>query len=89
MPFLPEETKVAVGVGNIVVILKDAVEITGDDPQDAYQSAHFQLVIERNDGSTVTRKGNLAPKITPVQRAALMAVMDAIRVQAEDEILPA
>jgi len=88
MEFDPQETKTAVGIGNIVVVLKDAVEVTGDDPQDAYQSAHFQIVIEMSDGTTVTRKGNLQPHLTPQQITALMTFMDSLRSQAESQILP-
>lgn len=88
MAFQPELTKMPDGIGNIVVILKDAVEVTSDDPQAAYQSAHFQLVIEFDDESTGQRRGDLASHITAEERAALMDFMDALRARAIAQILP-
>ncbi len=87
MAFTPEQTKTPDGIGNIVVILKDAVEVTGDDPQAAYQSAHFQLVIEFDDDSTGRRRGDLASHITPAERTALMDFMTTLRARAVAQIL--
>ncbi len=70
MSFTPEPTKTPDAIGNIVVTLKDAVATGGSNPEDAYQSANFQLVVEFNDGSTIRRAGNLVPHITPAERAA-------------------
>lgn len=88
MAFIPELTKTPDGIGNIIVTLKDAVEVTGDEPQVAYQSAHFQLVIEFDDGSTGRRRGDLAEHITPAERTALMDFMTTLRARAIAQILP-
>jgi len=88
MTFVLETGRTADGIGNIVVILKDAVEVTGDDPQDAYQSAHFQLVVEFDDDSTSQRRGDLVPHITTAERTALMDFMDTLRARAIAQILP-
>lgn len=84
MAFQIEPTRVPVEIGNIVVILKDAVE-TGEEP--AYQSAHFDVKILLSDGTVVTRRGDLIPHITVAQRQALMAFMNDLRTQAVQEIL--
>lgn len=88
MAFIPELTKTPDGIGNVVVILKDAVEVTGDEPQPAYQSAHFQLVIEFDDDSTGQRRGDLSSHITPTERTELMDFMTTLRARAITQILP-
>lgn len=84
MAFDPQESKVPTEIGNMVVILKDAIT-SGEDP--AYQSAHFEIKIVMSDGSEVTRRGDLVQHITTVQRQALMGFMNSLRTQAEDQIL--
>jgi len=88
MTFIPEPRPIPIAIGNLVVTLKDAVEIIGDDPQPAYQSGHFELIIEFDDGSTRRRRGDLVPHITEVQREALMDFMTTLRELAVDQILP-
>ncbi len=84
MPFLPEPTKAPNTIGNITIILKDAV---ATDDEDAYQSGHFQIAIEFDDGSTIQRKGDLESHITPAERTALMGFLTALRARAINEIL--
>ena len=85
MAFIPEPTRTSQEIGNIAIVLKDAVATTD---QAAYQSAHFDVKIVLSDGTVITRRGDLVPHITPVQRTALMDFMDGLRLQAEQEILP-
>ncbi len=84
MTFTTEPTKTPTEIGAIVVVLKD----TFDEDGDPFQSAHYDVRIEMSDGPTVKRRGDLAPHITPAQRAALMSFMSTLRTQAEDEFLP-
>jgi hypothetical protein len=86
MAFQKEPTRTPAAIGNIVVILKDAV---GIDEEPAYQSAHFDISIELSDGTVVTRRGDLAPHITTEQHQALMSFMADLRPQAVNEILGA
>lgn len=88
MAFTPEPGRTADGIGNIVVILKDAVAVTGLDPEPAYQSGHFQIIIEFDDGSTKQRRGNLENHITPAERTALLDFMTTLRARAATQILP-
>jgi len=88
MAFILEPGRVADGIGNIVVTLKDAVEVAGDNPQSAYQSARFELVVEFDDGSTKNKPGNLLPHITTAERDALMDFMTTLRARAVAQILP-
>lgn len=83
MPFNRETAVTATGVGTMVVILKTNL----DDP-DVQQSAHFQLLVLRSDGSRKSLRGNLVPHITEAQRNGLMDFMAALRTQAEEQILP-
>jgi hypothetical protein len=82
--FQQEPTRTPVGIGNIVVHLKDAA---ATEEQAAYQSAHFEVKVVLSDGTIVHRTGDLAPHITPAQRQGLMDFMAALRAQAEEEIL--
>jgi hypothetical protein len=84
MAFTSEPTRTPQEIGNIVVILKDAVA-SGEQP--AYQSAHFDVKIILSDGTVITRRGNLVPHITPAVRQALMDFMSDLRTQAEEQIL--
>lgn len=90
MAFTPESTKIPSGIGNIVVILKDAVEVEviGGTLELAYQSAHYQLVVEFDDDSAKQRRGDLVPHITPAERTMLMDFMDTLRARADAQILP-
>ena len=85
MAFTPEPGRTADGIGNIVVILKDAVET---DEDAAYQSAHFQLVIEFDDDSTKQRRGDLVLHLTTAERDGLMDLMTTLRARAVAQILP-
>lgn len=88
MAFTPESTRTPDAIGNIIITLKDAVEVTGDDPQPAYQSAHFELIVEFDDDSTKHRSGDLVPHITPAERTALTDFMTTLRARAAAQILP-
>ena len=81
--FQQEPTRGPVEIRNLVVILKDAFDEQGNP----YQSAHFQIEVVMDGGSRVQRRGDLAQHITPTQRSALMAFMDSLREQAEEQIL--
>jgi len=81
MAFQPQPTITPTGIGALVVILK--TDPDADDPQ----SAHFQIEIERSDGSRKSLRGDLVPHITPAQRDGLLSFMASLRAQAEEEIL--
>jgi hypothetical protein len=87
MAFTREPVRTPVEIGNIVIILEDAVEENGVALQTPLQSASFNVRIVLSDGTVITRKGNLVQHITPARRAALMNFMDGLRVQAEEQIL--
>ena len=88
MAFIVEGTDTPTSIGTIVVILKDAVD-GGEDGNEAYQSAHFQVAVLNQNGERMeTRKGNLVPHITTAQKNALMSFMASLRTQAENQILP-
>jgi len=82
MAFQPQPTITSTGIGKMVVILKT-------DPDDEYvqQSAHYQIEIERSDGSRKSLRGDLVPHITAAQRQGLMDFMASLRTQAEEQIL--
>ena len=81
MAFQPQPTITATGIGKMVVILK--TDPDADDPQ----SAHYQIEIERSDGSRKSLRGDLVPHITAAQRQGLMDFMASLRTQAEEQIL--
>lgn len=81
MAFQPQPTITATGIGALVVILK--TDPDADDPQ----SAHYQIEIERSDGSRKSLRGDLVPHITAAQRQGLMDFMASLRTQAEEQIL--
>lgn len=84
MTFLQEPTRVATDIGNIIVMLKDVLA-TDEDP--AIQEAFFDIKIIFDDGTTVTRKGNLTSHITPAERAALIGFMTTLRARAIEQII--
>lgn len=51
--------------------------------------ATYSIQVRYSDDSIRVIKGDLVPHLTPQQGSALLAFMDAIRVKANAEILPA
>ena len=84
MAFDLEPTRTPVSIGNIVVLLKDAVA-SGEQP--ASKSAHFEVKVLLSDGTTIQRRGDLVPHITPQQVQGLINFMNDLRVQAAAQIL--
>lgn len=79
MAFDLEPTRTPASIGNVEVILKDSL---ADG-----KSAHFDVIVNFSDGSTVHRRGDLVPHITVAQRDALINFMAGLRVQAETQLL--
>jgi len=87
MSFELEPVRTPESLGTIVVVLKDTfIAEDGGEPA-PYQSAAFQVNVILDDGTTISRRGNLVPHITAAQRTGLMAFMESLRTQAEEQIL--
>jgi hypothetical protein len=83
MAFQEEPTRTPASIGTIQVILSDDFDGQGDP----FQAAYFDIEVILSDGSKRTRRGDLASHITVAQRQGLMSFMDALRTQAEQQIL--
>lgn len=89
MPFNPEPTRTPIGIGTIIVRLKDVPEtVVEGETRPAWQAAYFDVQVMLSNGWKTVRHGDLVPYITTAQRNALMSFMAALRTQAESEILP-
>jgi hypothetical protein len=86
MAFGREPTVTATAIGNIVIELSDLILTDGSG--DHKYLGTFNVKVQRSDGSEVARSGNLLPHLTTAQRNALLSFMQALRTQAEDELLP-
>ena len=86
MAFELEPTRTPVSIGNIVVMLKDAVA-QGEQP--ASKSAHFEVKVLLSDGTMIQRRGDLVPHLTPQQVQGLINFMNDLRAQAQQQILGA
>jgi len=85
MTFTPAETSVPVSIQRLQVIL-----VNEDDGDGGYnRSARFILRVLYSDDDVKSLSGDLVPHITPQQASALVAFMDTLRAQAEEQILPA
>jgi len=86
MAFGREPTVTATGIGNIVIELSDLILTDGSG--DHKYLGTYNVKVLRSDGSEVTRSGNLLPHLTTAQRNGLQSFMQALRTQAEEELLP-
>ena len=83
--FPQAQPKTPTTLGNIVVVLKDAVA-TEEGP--AYQNAHFTVPVLDQDGNMMRDyQGDLEPHLTPAEKASLMGFMTTLRARAEVQIL--
>ncbi len=87
MAWTPPTTPVPTTLQRLTITLSDRL---ATDEADASQTANYQLVILDQDGQRYKWSGDtgdLVLHITPTQRTQLMAFMDALRTQAEAQIL--
>lgn len=84
--FPQAQPKTPTAIGNIAVVLKDAIA-TGEAA--AYQSVHFTVrVLDQNGDAMRDYQGNLEPYLTSAEKTALMGFMTTLRARAEAQILP-
>lgn len=83
MAFTQEATRTPQAIADIEVRLFDP------DPTGSGQpSAQYNVQVRLSDGSVRVRSGDLQPHLTQAQINGLLAFMAAMRVKANDEILP-
>jgi len=85
MTFTKEPTRVPVAIGNIVITLKDTVVHELDNVP--YKAVYYDVEIFMDDGSRVTRHGDLQPHLTTEQKQALLNFVEDMRTKAETEFL--
>ena len=85
MAFEPAEARTPIAIKDLSVILTDYVA-EGEEP--ARKEGRYEVQVQYSTGEIVTRSGDLLPHITQAQKNALVAFLDALRVQAEEQILP-
>lgn len=85
MAFPPAEVKIPTDIGNIIIVLKDAV---ATDESAAYQSIHYDVIVKYSNGTIIHQRGNLAPHLSSGQITALQSFMADMRTKAEEELLP-
>lgn len=84
MAFNPEPTATPQSIRNFTVTLRSVKN--ADNSISKY--ADFDIEVLMSDATARLRSGDLIPHITVAQRNALNSFMDALRTQAEDQILP-
>ena len=85
MAFEPAEARTPTEIRDLSVILTDYVK---GGEQAARKEGRYEVQVLYSNGDLITRSGDLLPHITQAQKNALVAFLDALRVQAEEQILP-
>jgi len=80
MAFEVEPVRTPEGIGSLRVTL--LIE------RDGYKAARYAVEVAMDDGTFVTRKGDLVPHLTQAEIQSLQAFMDDLGAKAEAEILP-